>query len=118
MQSLINKFIGEKTVDFSSVIVTYQTDEGLWRGFVMPFDITYEAEDRDTVVQVLKDMHVSYVDGLRKYDNPEHLANVPLSHAEDSKKWQSISIELINKLRSNISKIETSSYYAEAQLPA
>ena len=84
----------------------------------MPFDITFEAETRSEVVKVLRDMITSYVEGLAEYKNPEHLSNVPLSADPDQKKWHSISEDLTNKLLNRISKVDSSEYYAEAQLPA
>jgi len=118
MQSSLKIVSDKQTTEFSSIIVTYQSEEGLWRGFVVPFDITFEASSRDEVLSVLKDMQSSYLEGLKKYDNAPHLANVPLSHLEDNRKWQDILIELMNKLHSGVSKIENSDYYAEAQIPA
>jgi predicted RNase H-like HicB family nuclease len=120
MQSLINKIKKSAVpqVDFSSVMVVYKAEEGLWRGFVMPFDITYEAETREAVVSVLKEMIDMYVDGLREYKSPKHLSDVPLSNTSDIKKWMSISQELTNKLLNKVKVFEGSDYYAEAQLPA
>ncbi len=120
MQKLLNKIIGrkEKEVAYSSVIVTYVSESGMWRGFVMPYDITYEAETKEKVVKVLRDMISSYRSALHEYNRPSHLADVPFSYAEDEKKWHTISIEVTNKLLNRVAKIESPDYYAEAQLPA
>lgn len=119
MYQILNKITGVKSiVDYSSVMVIYQTSEGSWRGFVVPFDITYEAETKSEVKKVLHDMIFSYVQALKEYDNPSHLADVPLSDNEDEKKWSRISWDVFSQLKNNISRIERNDYYAEAQLPA
>lgn len=63
-------------------------------------------------------MIVSYAEALNLYNNPKHLADVPLSDKEDETKWSRISWDIFNALKQNISKIERADYYAEAQLPA
>jgi hypothetical protein len=115
LERLTGKVVGS---DYSSVIVVYQASETLWRGFVVPFDITYEAESKDEVVQVLRDMLDSYIAALHQYDSPKHLTNVPLSFEGDAVKWSKISWEVFSKLKKNISKFDQTDYYAEAQLPA
>jgi len=119
MISLLKKKIASApTLDYSSFMVIYQTDDATWRGFVVPFDITYESESKETVQTVLNDMIHSYVEALRQYDNPGHLAKVPLSDEQDNKKWSRISLEVLNQLKNNIPKIQGSDYYVEAQSPA
>lgn len=120
MLDLFSRLSGQtqKKFEYSSVMVVYKTEDTTWRGFVMPFDITFEAESREKVVQVLRDMTNSYVEGLKDYNSPEHLSNVPLSYEKDTQKWLTISQDLTNKLLNRISKIESPDYYAEAQLPA
>jgi hypothetical protein len=114
MKTLFQRLIGGQApvCDYSSVMVVYQTEDRIWRGFVMPFDITFE------VIDVLKEMTDVYVDGLKKYNHPNHLSDVPLSSDQDNKKWLEVSQELTNKLLNRISKVDSPSYYAEAQLPA
>ncbi len=121
MRALLDKLMRNKTqtsLDYSSVMVVYQVDKDTWRGFVLPFDITFESGTRDEVVTVLRDMTSSYVEGLREYKSPEHLANVPLSYEPDLHKFQDISGDLMNKLLNKVSRIESIDYYAEAQQPA
>lgn len=118
MNSILKTITGLKDkVEYSSVMIIYQTSEGAWRGFVVPFDITYEAKTKDEVRNVLQDMISSYVDALHKYGNPAHLADVPLSDQEDEKKWSRISWDVLRHLKNNIPKVEKTDYYAEAQLP-
>lgn len=119
MNSLLKKITGHKQkVDYSSVMVVYQTHQGNWRGFVVPFDITYEAKTKKEVQFVLKDMISSYVEALNLYNHPQHLAEIPLSDKEDETKWSRISWDIFNALKQNISRVEKADYYAEAQLPA
>lgn len=121
MTSILDRVIKkvyQKKLDYSSVMIVYQTDEETWRGFVVPFDITFESDSKEEVISVLKNMINSYVEGLHEYKNPTHLEIVPLSYEEDLKKWSSVSQELSVNLMNKISKIESTDYYAEAQLPA
>ena len=118
MQKLLNKIIGRKETAYSSVIVTYISESGMCRGFVMPYDLTYEAETREKVIEVLQNMISSYRLALDEYNRPPHLADIPLSYAEDQKKWRTISSDVMNKLLNRVAKIESTNYYAEAQLPA
>jgi len=119
MRALLEQIgISSKRLDYSSVMVVYQTGEHSWRGFVVPFDITFEAETKREVVSALRDMIDSYVDGLHQYHNPAHLENVPLSYEPDRQKWFAISQGLIVKLMNKVREVDTPDYYAEAQLPA
>lgn len=104
---------------YSSASVVYKSEiSGLWRGFVLPYDITYEASTREEVITVLREMVESYEDALRKYGHPGHLRMVPLSDPEDIRKNQEISTELMNNLLAGHSKVEHPKYYAEAKLPS
>ena len=105
-------------VNYSSVNVVYKSKGGLYRGFVQPYGITYEAETQKKVVDVLRDMVKVYEDTLKRYDNPEHLKHVPLSYPEDQEKYIAISPQLITELSANHSKILKPHYYAEAKLQA
>lgn len=110
---------GAKTFECSTITVSYKAKEGFWRGFVLPYDVTYEADSKDKVMNVLKDMVSSYEQGLRKYNNPPHLKNVPiLSSPEDNQKWREISVDVVNNFLVNKLKISGSDYYAETKLPA
>lgn len=119
MNTILEKNVGTKEkVDFSSVMVIYETPTGTQRGFVVPFDLTYEADTKNEVQTVLKDMIASYVDALEIYKSPKHLADLPLSDKDDETKWSRISWDIFIALKKGVSKIERPDYYAEAQLPA
>ena len=69
MRTFLNKLMGtnsQTNVGYATVMVVYQLDKNTWRGFVMPFDITFEGETREQVVTILKNMIGSYIDGLKK----------------------------------------------------
>ena len=111
--------IGKKTkLDCTAVNVVYKSKSGMYRGFVHPYDITYEDETHEKVLSVLKDMTESYEEGLKKYDTPEHLIHVPLSDTEDKEKWNEISPSVIQSLVTQNFRISKPDYYAEAKLPA
>lgn len=116
MQTLLRKLLGKREIAYSTVIVTYLSENGMWRGFVMPYDLTYEADSRNKVIKVLQDMISSYRTALDEYDRPSHLTDVPLSYEEDQGKWEAISNDVINKLLNGVDRIQTSDYYVEAQV--
>lgn len=111
--------IREKTkLDCSAVNIVYKSKNGLYRGFVQPYDITYEDETKEKVLSVLKDMTFQYEEGLKRYNNPSHLSCVPLTDEEDRAKWNDISPSLIQQLATKNFKVVTPDYYAEAKLCA
>ena len=121
MSNLISSKIKNKSMpklDCTAVSVVYKSKNGLYRGFVQPYDITYEGKTRDQVMSVLKNMTIQYEEGLRRYDNPSHLSSVPLSDEEDREKLNDIFPGLMRQLVSKHFKVVTPDYYAEAKLPA
>lgn len=109
----------KRQLPYSSLTISYRSEGGLWRGFVMPYDLTYEASTKEEVVKVLKEMIGSYEEALRDYDHPAHLCDVPFSQEEDRRKFASIGLQLIEKLVANHARpVEGPDYYAEAKLPA
>lgn len=105
-------------LDCTAVSVVYKSKNGSYRGFVQPYDITYEGETRDQVLSVLKDMTTQYEEGLKRYNNPSHLASVPLSDEEDREKLNDIFPGLMRQLVAKHFKVITPEYYAEAKLCA
>tara|TARA_B100000745_G_scaffold267052_1_gene192606 strand:- start:258 stop:617 length:360 start_codon:yes stop_codon:yes gene_type:complete len=106
-----------RALDFAAVTITYETDQGTWRGFVMPFDVTFEADTQQEVTDILKEMTDSYMEGLQEHGAPVHLSKVPLSDETDKSKWAEISNEVTNNLLHKVSKFSGNNYYAEAKLP-
>lgn len=80
----------EHKITYKRVPHIYKTKEGTWRGFVTPYNVTFEASSRKKVEEVLPEMVKLYEAGLEKYNYPSHLMKVPLSYQED--------IEEFNKL--------------------
>ena len=105
-------------LECSAVSVVYKSKNGLYRGFVQPYDITYEAGTQNKVLEILKEMTMEYEEGLKKYGNPSHLASVPLTDGEDKEKWNEVSPSLMQQLITRHLKISKPDYYAEAKLPA
>ncbi|MEK7081255.1 MAG: hypothetical protein AAB902_02620 [Patescibacteria group bacterium] len=111
--------IREKTkLDCTAVNVVYKSKNGSYRGFVQPYDITYEDDTSEKVLSALKDMTIEYEEGLKKYNNPSHLSVVPLSDEEDKEKWNNISPSLVQQLITKRFKVVSPDYYAEARLCA
>ncbi len=115
MNTLTSKTI---KLDCSAVNIVYKSKNGLYRGFVQPYDITYEGKTREKVLSVLKDMTTQYEEGLKKYNSPSHLSNVPLTDEEDKEKWNNISPSLMQQFVTKHFTITTPDYYAEVKVPA
>ena len=80
-------------VVYPKVSLFYKTVDGMWRGFMTPYDVSFEAKTRKKVEEVLPKLVKLYEEGLQKYKNPAHLMTVPLSDKEDIKvfdKWASV----------------------------
>ena len=75
----------------------YQTQEGLWRGFVAPYDVTYEDKTKEKVEEVLPKLVKLYEEGLKKYNNPAHLAVVSLTDEEDIAEFNRYAAKIGNK---------------------
>jgi hypothetical protein len=118
LQNIIFTQKGQEVLPCSSIAVSYESKEGSWRGFVIPYDLTYEADTKEEVMKVLQDMVLSYEDALKEYGSPSHLASVPLTVDEDINKFDKIRNDLISKIKSHKFTISSASYYAEAKLPA
>jgi hypothetical protein len=83
----IVKSTRNNSITYSHFAHIYKTKEGKWRGFFVPYDVTYEARTKKEVEEVLPKMVTLYEDGLKKYNNPSHLISVPLSHDEDREEF-------------------------------
>lgn len=108
----------KKVLPFSSLSVVYKSKAGAWRGFVAPFDVTFEGTSKKKVFEVLNEMKDLYIEGLRRYKSPSHLTDVPFSDPEDANKFSEISPELLKNALTGEFKINSKDLYAEAQLPA
>ncbi|MBU1046820.1 hypothetical protein KKH36_03520 [Patescibacteria group bacterium] len=119
MNALLERIRGKKATKNKlpfSLNVVYKSKNGSWRGFVMPYDITYESENKKHVQDVLRKMVIQYEKGLERYNKPEHLLNIPLSDKEDFNKFSEISHDLFNKIFTGNSKVIDKNYYAETKL--
>lgn len=72
---------------YSHLAHIYKTKTGKWRGFFVPYDVSYEAKTKKEVEEVLPKMVTLYEEGLEKYNNPSHLLAVPLSDPEDTEEF-------------------------------
>jgi hypothetical protein len=75
--------VNNKVNGYQKFTHIYQTKEGLWRGFVTPYDVTYEDKTREKVEDVLPKLTKLYEEGLKKYSYPAHLSVVSLTDEED-----------------------------------
>jgi hypothetical protein len=97
-------------VDCSCVKVAYKAKNGSWRGFVHPYNITTEGNNKEKILKALDEMADIYIEGLKKYNYPEHLSVVHLTDEEDNQKFNQIALLAINQ-----GKIEGPDIYAETK---
>lgn len=96
--------------------MVYKSQNGAWRGFAHPYNVTTEFDNRDKTISVLKEQVEAYEEGLRKYNNPEHLRSVPFSNVEDEQMFSRLILSGgLYKTLLNEGKITASDYYAETQ---
>lgn len=92
----IKKEISTKKVIYRNFPHVYKTPDGTWRGFVTPYDVTYEAKTRKRVEEVLPKLTKLYEEGLKKYNYPRHLTVVPLSDKDDIEEFNRYA-EIVSK---------------------
>lgn len=103
----------KKKLGCSAAMFVYPSQEGGWRGFVRPYDITIEADTKEKAIEALREMVETYEEILEEYNHPEHLCTKPFSNEEDRVFFDKIALEALVERK----KVETDSFYAEA-LPA
>lgn len=81
------KGVSDTKFSYSHLAHIYKTKTGKWRGFFVPYDVSYEAITKKEVEEVLPKMVTLYEEGLKKYNYPIHLSAVPLSDPEDSEEF-------------------------------
>lgn len=81
--SKTKKELSSGVIQYQKFAHIYKTAEGLWRGFVAPYDVTYEAKTKKKVEEILPKLVALYEEGLEKYKYPKHLTSVALSDKED-----------------------------------
>lgn len=64
-----------KTVDFSAILVVYKSQEGYWKGFAHPYNVTVEGNTKKETLDNLKELVEAYEDELRNFGFPVHLVN-------------------------------------------
>lgn len=84
------------------IYVIYRSKNGYWRGFCSPYDVSTEAKtSEEAKIQLEKQVDL-YVEGLKKYNYPEHLSIKALSDKEDqvifSKALKGVSSDIKKKL--------------------
>lgn len=88
ISTVATKTSTNKKVDsYRKFVHIYKTSSGLWRGFVTPYDVTFEEKTKKKVEEILPKLVALYEDGLAKYKNPSHLMSVPLSDEEDRREF-------------------------------
>lgn len=87
IQNESKKNVNNVRFTYSHLAHIYKTKTGKWRGFFVPYDVSYEAKTKKEVEEVLPKMVTLYEEGLEKYNNPSHLQAVPLSDPEDTEEF-------------------------------
>ncbi len=111
MQAISN--IGRSEKELSAALFVYPIADGMWRGFVRPYDITIEAPSKREAIAALKEMTETYEDMLKMHGTPGHLAVKPFSNTDDSNQFDRIALSALAER----GKVNTKDFYAEA-IPA
>ena len=82
--------------------VVYQTKNKNWRGFCFPFDITCEAFDKETAMKKMDAMVDIYIEGLKKYNFPEHLSIKKLTNKDDRAVFKKIQPIIAKKVEEDL----------------
>jgi hypothetical protein len=111
LEKIMRKLHKPVQLDASSIMVSYKSKSGTWRGFVYPYNITTEADSKDMAHTALAEMVEVYEEGLKKYDFPSHLKSRPLSDEEDKEVFNRLAVESIVRQ----GKVSNTNLYAESR---
>ena len=86
--------------EYHPSIITFVVykDNGGWRGFCNPYDVTCQAETKKETINRLEKLVKLYEDGLKKYGYPKYLSKRPLSDQEDKIVFKVVSAEVRKKI--------------------
>ncbi|MFA5368582.1 MAG: hypothetical protein WC303_01075 [Candidatus Paceibacterota bacterium] len=84
--------------------VIYKNPDGSWRAFCYPFDISCEAVTKEKAMEKLEKLINLYIEGLKKYNYPEHLIKKELSYEQDKKMLIVVKKELVKELQKRLKK--------------
>lgn len=65
------------------IAVVYKSRDGNWRGFCYPYDLTCNADTKESAKKFIEDLIDVYEKNLERYNNPLHLIDKKLSESED-----------------------------------
>lgn len=82
--------------------VVYKTQNNNWRGFCYPLDISCEEKSKIKAKESLDKLKKFYIEGLKKYNYPEHLIKKELSYSQDRKIFEIVKKELIKEIEKRI----------------
>ena len=82
--------------------VVYKTQDNNWRAFCHPFDISCEGKSERKAKENLDKLKELYIEGLKKYNYPEHLMKKELSYPQDRKMLEMVKKELIKEIEKRI----------------
>jgi len=104
--------------------VIYKTQDNNWRAFCCPLDISCEEKSESKARKNLDKLKKLYMEGLKKYNYPEHLMKKELSSLQDRKMLKIVKKELIKEIEKrieedsfdcNIEKIEKRGFFSFSQ---
>ena len=84
------------------ILVAYHTKEGDWRAFCSPFDVSCNAPSAKEAMGRLEGLIDLYVEGLEKYNYPEHLSIKQISDSEDRAVFGKVKKQLADKIKKKI----------------
>ncbi len=112
----INKdFFPTGVGEVAPLIVVYQSDKDLWKGFVNPYGETVEAVTKEEAVEKMRDLTAAYKETAEEYGNPKHLVYAGLGDILDREVFSFVvnNKELMKEF-SNSGKVDLDNIYVEA----
>ena len=95
-----------KTYPKLILYVVYRSNNGYWRGFCSPYNVTCEARTKESAKQKLEKLVDLYVEGLKKYNYPKHLSMIPLTEKEDNKVQKIVLEKICEDIKENYIKFQ------------
>lgn len=80
------------------ILAVYKTDQGDWRGFCAPYDVTCNAPSKEKAMKSIEKMVALYEEGLKQYNYPKHLSVKKLSNRKDQKVFNVIIKDISQKI--------------------
>lgn len=108
-----------KPENFNALLVVYEAEKDIWRGFAYPYGETIEAKSKKKALEALRTLTEAYYNSIKRYESPDHLVNGSLSNLMDKNvfSWVVSNKSFMDKIHSKASRMDSTYCYVEAYKP-